>query len=139
MRKSFPVLFVVFVWSIFVLAACAEAPPAEGELPAVPAEYAGKTNPLGSEAVAAGQALYEERCSACHGPTGLGDGPAAAALDPKPPILKDVVGIAGDDFLFWRISEGGAMAPFNSAMPAQKGILTEEQIWQLVTYIKTFE
>jgi high-affinity iron transporter len=28
--------------------------------------------------------LYQSQCSACHGPQGQGDGPAAASLDPSP-------------------------------------------------------
>jgi len=31
-----------------------------------------------------GQELYQANCSACHGITGAGDGPAAAALNPRP-------------------------------------------------------
>src|SRR5690349_20504383 len=52
---------------------------------------------LGSEAalelpdtpidLAAGRALYERSCASCHGARGLGDGPSAAALNPKPPAV----------------------------------------------------
>ncbi len=31
-----------------------------------------------------GAALYAQHCNLCHGPQGKGDGPAAAALNPKP-------------------------------------------------------
>jgi mono/diheme cytochrome c family protein len=31
-----------------------------------------------------GKASFERNCAACHGPTGAGDGVAAAALNPKP-------------------------------------------------------
>jgi mono/diheme cytochrome c family protein len=34
-----------------------------------------------------GRALYGDYCAACHGDTGRGDGPAAAALRPRPPDL----------------------------------------------------
>lgn len=36
------------------------------------------------ERVARGKALYMTTCVACHGPAGKGDGPAAAAFNPKP-------------------------------------------------------
>ncbi|MEN4011183.1 MAG: cytochrome c [Chloroflexota bacterium] len=139
MKKINLMLVVVVVLTALVLAACANGGEPAAEQPEVPAEYAGKTNPLDEGAAVAGKTIYEERCASCHGPAGAGDGPAAAGLDPKPSHIRDVVGVAGDDYLFWRIAEGGAMAPFNSSMPAQKGILTDEQIWQVVTYIKTFE
>ena len=34
-----------------------------------------------------GQAIYSANCAQCHGSTGKGDGPWAAALDPKPADL----------------------------------------------------
>jgi len=36
-----------------------------------------------------GARLYAERCSGCHGDDGKGDGPAAAALMPRPRNLRD--------------------------------------------------
>src|SRR5574337_1287987 len=33
--------------------------------------------------------LYQQTCAACHGATGAGDGPAAAALDPPPIAFAD--------------------------------------------------
>ena len=116
------------------------AAPAHGHVE-VPDEYAHVENPgVGDEAfAAAGQALFEANCASCHGPEGAGDGPAAAALDPPPANLADpaMMSTLSDAYLFWRISEGGAMEPFNSAMPPWK-FLTEEQRWQLVNYIRTF-
>lgn len=135
MRKTIPVLWVVLVLGSLLLAACGGGG-GEEEV-SVPAAYAGKTNPLGADAAAAGKVIYDERCASCHGPTGAGDGAAAAGLDPKPANLSEVVPNLGDDFLFWRVNEGGAMEPFNSAMPAWKGILTEEQIWQVIAYLRT--
>ncbi len=135
MRRSIPILLVVFVLGTLVLAACGGGGAAEEV--SVPSDYAGKTNPLSADVAAAGKVVYDERCASCHGATGAGDGAASAGLDPKPADLAEEVPNLGDDFLFWRISEGGGMEPFNSAMPAWKGILTEEQIWQLVSYLRT--
>lgn len=36
------------------------------------------------ELIAKGKNLFAVNCASCHGPSGLGDGPAAAALNPKP-------------------------------------------------------
>jgi|AMFO01.1.fsa_nt_gi Cytochrome c. len=33
--------------------------------------------------------IYKTRCASCHGPDGRGDGPAAAALNPKPRNFHD--------------------------------------------------
>jgi mono/diheme cytochrome c family protein len=42
------------------------------------------------ELVAKGKASFETNCATCHGDRGLGDGPAGAALDPKPRnLVKD--------------------------------------------------
>ena len=104
-------------------------------LAAVPAEYAGKTNPLGPEAAAEGAKEFKTDCEICHGPQGHGDGTAAASLDPKPKNLAELQKIASDDYLFWRINTGKP----GTSMLAWKGLLTEEQIWQLVSFIRTLQ
>jgi len=40
-------------------------------------------------AVKEAQEIYTTRCVTCHGPTGKGDGPIGAALNPKPRDLSD--------------------------------------------------
>ncbi len=129
------VLFFVFVFSALVVAACGEggASSAEAEIPAVPAEYAGLTNPLGADAAAAGAQVYKVNCESCHGVQGYGDGPAGLALDPAPKNLPERAALVGDDYLHWRVAEGVA----GTSMVAWKGILTDEQIWQVVAYIRT--
>jgi mono/diheme cytochrome c family protein len=42
-----------------------------------------------------------------------------------------------DAYLYWRISEGGLMEPFNSLMPGWKGMLNDQNIWKIITYIRT--
>jgi mono/diheme cytochrome c family protein len=41
---------------------------------------------------------------------------------------------AVDEYLLWAISEGGKS--FGTNMPAFKDALTEEQIWQIITYMR---
>ncbi len=115
---------------------------AEGDHMDTPAEYVDLTNPYAAdhEAAEAGALLYEANCATCHGVEGGGDGPAAAGLDPQPASLADahMMEDMSDGALFWRVSEGGAFDPFNSAMPAWKGALSEDEIWQVISFLREF-
>ena len=104
-------------------------------LEAVPQEFAGQTNPYGAEAATSGAEIYQSYCATCHGETGLGDGVAGAALVPLPKNLVELQPQVQDDYLFWRIHEGKS----GTAMVAWKGILTDEQIWQVVSFIRTLK
>ena len=110
------------------------------EMTLVPDEYADLTNPhSGEAAVTAGGELYASNCAACHGEGLAGDGAGSAGLDPAPGDLADADFLAahGDDYLYWRITEGGAMEPFESSMPGYGGSLTDEERWQIVAFIRS--
>ena len=104
----------------------------------VPAPYAGARNPLTRTPanVDPGRALYSEHCAACHDSTGMGGGDAGGALYPSPALLAELVRTpqGPDAYLLWAISAGGA--PFGTQMPAFKDRLSEEQIWQIVTFMR---
>jgi mono/diheme cytochrome c family protein len=68
--------------------------------------------------------------------TAGGDGPIAASLNPKPSNLAENQSGLSDSYLYWRIAEGGLFEPFRSGMPAWKGLLTEDQIWEVITYLR---
>ena len=102
-------------------------------IPAI--SFAGKTNPFGEDAAEEGSKVFQSNCATCHGSQGHGDGPASGSLDPKPKNLALLQKSAGDDYLFWRITEGKP----GTSMVAWKGILDEEQIWQAVSFIRTLE
>jgi mono/diheme cytochrome c family protein len=133
MKKT--LLYLITAVVVFTLAACSSnsQPQANDTLNPVPAEYAGKTNPLGTESTVAGAEVFKNNCEVCHGPQGHGDGPAGASLDPAPKNLPELSIIATDDYLFWRISTGKD----GTSMVAWKGVLTEEQIWQVISFIHT--
>jgi mono/diheme cytochrome c family protein len=143
-KTSFVTLLAALV-ILLLVAACGGSADDSSRLnidrPAPPADYAGKTNPLGDDgaAVEVGKILYAANCASCHGPEAMGDGPASNSLNPKPRPLATEMKSLQDDYLFWRISEGGAFSPFTSAMPAWKTILSEEQIWQVVAFLRTLE
>jgi len=104
----------------------------------VPEEYAGLSSPIeaSEESLARGSELFTTYCAACHGDGGMGDGPAAANLDPAPVAIAHTSQMLGDDYLYWRISEGGQGDPFNSAMPAWGSGLSEQDRWDLINYIR---
>lgn len=160
MNRRFVFLSLIFVIGVWALVACAGegsssngagesavdqtgTQSVDGEAasltPEAPEEYAGLQNPLEGEpgAVDSGRQVYQVNCDACHGKTGQGDGPAAGGMEPAPTNLAQAEGNLSDGYLFWRIKEGGMMPPFNSTMPAWGGILTDEQIWQVITYLRT--
>ena len=131
MKKQ--LFLVVLVLTALVLAACgggAKSTP----IPAVPADWAGKSMPAGADA-AAGKEVFDANCASCHGASGAGDGEAGAALDPKPANLVTFVPQVGDDYLFWRVSTGKE----GTSMVAWSPVLTDEQIWQVIAYIKTLK
>lgn len=83
-----------------------------------------------------GKAVYEIRCAPCHGSTGTGDGPAAAALEPKPRNFRDPSFWHGRTRTSLRLTveqgrPGTMMSPF-------KGVLTDAEIDGVVRYVESF-
>jgi len=103
----------------------------------IPDEYADLTNPIEADAdsLARGEKTYTTLCVTCHGESGMGDGPAGAALVPPPAPIAQTSQVMSDAYLFWRISEGGI--PFGTAMPPWKGSLDENAHWDVINYIRS--
>lgn len=99
-------------------------------------EYAGLVNPLPMDAAVLqrGEEIYTAQCASCHGDGGMGDGPAGELLDPPASPIAHTSQMMGDDYLFWRISEGGI--PFETAMPAWKDVLDEQSRWSVIHYVR---
>lgn len=138
LRTSF-----LLVLCLGLLTACGgglqNTPEATRVRPAAPAEYLGLKNPVegNPDAQSSGQEIYRIHCMMCHGQEGEGDGPAATSLRPKPGDIAASQATLNDAYLYWRITEGGMSEPFSSAMPSWKSILSEEEIWQVIAYIRT--
>jgi mono/diheme cytochrome c family protein/Tol biopolymer transport system component len=105
---------------------------------AAPGEASGPLNPLPSDqpTINTGRLLYQANCAACHGTSGKGDGPAALGLRPSPGDFTQHMppGKHTDGQVYLWIRDGYPQ----SAMPAWRHRLNDQQIWQLVTYLRTF-
>ena len=100
---------------------------------AVPTVYLNSPLPYAAATVAAGKHTFAERCVACHGSYGYGDGPTAASLPIKPADLsRQHVGFHTDGTFFWWIGHGKG----RDAMPAFGDILDEQQRWELVGFLR---
>ena len=104
----------------------------------VPSEYRGKRNPLPQTPgiIKAGGELYQKQCSGCHGTLGLGDGLISNSLSPSPALLAYLIQMPMtiDSYLLWSISEGGK--EFGTSMPAFSDSLSDQEIWEIITYMR---
>jgi mono/diheme cytochrome c family protein len=78
--------------------------------------------------------VVDTNCVTCHGNSGKGDGPAAAALPPPKPAdwTSAKIKAESDGEIFWKITNGrGAMPPWKH--------LPEKDRWNLVNYIRTLQ
>jgi mono/diheme cytochrome c family protein len=100
-----------------------------------PAAEKTKKNPLPADkkSVEQGEKVAKINCAPCHGPKGKGDGPAAAALNPKPADwTSSRVQSQTDGELFWKISNGrGPMPPWKH--------LPENDRWAVILYIRSLK
>jgi mono/diheme cytochrome c family protein len=127
--KSAHRLLLAVVATLAVAATAADRPQWKA-----PARAGGVKNPVTPDAtsIAAGKALYARECASCHGDTGKGNGPDAADLSRQPPDFA-APGVAAqtDGELFWKLAEG------RKPMPRFGRILSDDQRWHLVNYIRS--
>lgn len=104
------------------------------------AEARALTSPLpdSPETVAQGKALYNGRgtCFNCHGKEGGGDGPVAAQLDPSPRNFQHhgFWRHRTEGEIFWVIKHGSP----GTGMIGFAGQLTDEEIWAIIQYERSF-
>jgi mono/diheme cytochrome c family protein len=134
---------LVFAGVALALTACRVSPPGRTETAVMTTIKrrltvggAREKNPLPATAenIHRGQQAFSSYCVACHGLDGQATGvPFAAAMSPPIPELNSAaVQAYTDGQLKWVISNG--LRP--SGMPASKGILRDEEVWAIVTYLR---
>jgi caa(3)-type oxidase subunit IV len=85
------------------------------------------------------QGAFNGLCAACHGNTGNGNGPVAAAMNPLPANFTDPAFWAerDDERIFNVIKNGAASVGGSPSMAGWSGMYTDQQITALVAFIKT--
>ncbi len=89
----------------------------------------------------AGERIYQYRCAPCHGKTGEGNGSAAEFLTTvKPANFTTDTLLATKDWnaVFNKVKQGG-QSVHGSSMPPWGVILSENDIWDVVAYLSTFQ
>ncbi len=128
MKLKLLLIFVPVTLLLLVLAAAVMAQEPPGE---VPSPYTGLKNPFAWDDTSAresGKKLYQQSCLGCHGANG--DNIARADFSTAD-FSQNVEG--RPDFYFWRLSEG----KIDEGMPSYKSSLSEEQRWQVLTYLRS--
>ncbi len=100
----------------------------------VPGRKQANPLPATAENMHAGQVIFGQYCFACHGLDGQKTGvPFADTMSPPiPSLAAPEVQAYSDGQLQWVIRHG----LFPSGMPASDGILREEEMWQIVAYLR---
>jgi mono/diheme cytochrome c family protein len=90
--------------------------------------------PVTKENIATGKEAFSHYCVACHGMDGQNTGvPFADSVSPPVPLLNSPeIQSYTDGQLKWVIDNG--IEP--SGMPASKGILSDDEIWAAVLFIR---
>lgn len=144
MKKIVGILFVlssfIIATSVFADVEC----PQPRQTAKAPDDIYNTKNPLpkSPENIAAGKELFHKTakpvfCEQCHGTTGQGDGKVGKAFkSPKAPrnfACKETMKDVTPGQMFWIIKNGSA----GTGMVSHAKTLTDDQIWQLIHYIKS--
>jgi len=95
-------------------------------------EYLNQTNPFDWDdpsVAVAGQVIYDQSCSMCHGVDGSGAIPGTPDYT-DPQVAEDLRSNGGEKLC--------VVANGKESMPAWKETLTNEQMWEVLTYMYSF-
>ncbi len=99
-------------------------------------------SPANGRSAEHGKVVYDAHCVECHGKSGKGDGPASPFLTPRPRDFSsgrykirstETSNVPTEEDLIRSVSQG----LYGSAMPAWASLLSDTDIRDVVTYLKT--
>lgn len=129
--KSLKLFFVISLMMLMSISLSAQPKPW-----VVPANFKTMKNTVatGDVSTKAGLALYTKNCASCHGRTGLGDGVKARSLKTFPgDFSKADFQKQSDGNLFYKTKTG------RDEMPKYEGKLSDDDIWNIVNYMRTLK
>lgn len=136
-----PHLGWIFALALGLLAGCSwtlAAPPPAGDIPfrTQPQPTPTPSLPPAGLSLQTGRAIFQERCAACHGLRGKGDGPQAAALRAQFPDARlDLTGSLAERTSSLREwFEVVTRGRIERGMPSWAGALSEPDRWAVVLY-----
>ena len=106
-------------------------------VPAYPTSFFHSPTAFAADTIVEGASLFPSHCAVCHGANGQGDGPAAKGL-PVPPadLTAAHLWMHSDGELFWWLTHGIEAPEGGLAMPGFATVLTDDQRWTLIDYIR---
>lgn len=135
--RLLPIIFFAALWLTacnFTLASDITPPP--DYIPPSPMPTLGPLYPAAAPDVESGAAIYAQHCAACHGNTGLGDGPQGLQLEgvTVPALaLPEIARTFSPAEWFRTVSQGN----LQRYMPPFIGVLTDRERWDVVAYVST--
>jgi mono/diheme cytochrome c family protein len=125
---------LLFVSGLFLLVSAALV--AQPKPWVVPDNFKSMKNPVAQSdaSTKAGLAVFTKNCASCHGKTGLGDGVKARTLKDFPGNFSkaDFQSLADGD-IYYRTKTG------RGEMPKYDGKLADDDIWNVVNYLRTLK
>ncbi len=90
---------------------------------------------------AKGEATFKQLCLSCHGEKGDGNGPAGAALQPKPTNFTDPANAERlkPEYVYNVVKKGGAANGRSPLMVAWEGVLKDDQVRDVAAYVLKFK
>jgi mono/diheme cytochrome c family protein len=121
---------------------CSKKPEATEHTEQAPAAVATPSAAPADDPAREARTLFKTRCVVCHGEDGKGDGPGAAALNPKPRDYTDAAWQASvtDEQIHKTIVFGGAAVGKSPNMPANPDLESKPAVVdELVKRVRSFK